>query len=1271
MLRKCLIITALVLGIFLSNTAYAVDTLLVDDFSRSSFVNFIGGHSGGDEELPGRCTPGFIWKPDEVFGRGGRSLKLNFDVSDNGSYSFYWMKLGAPQPDKDNVTYPLDLTGYNYLSFWVRGETGSERIKVELHQDTAGDGRFDFDKDIFSFIYVRPYLRRGITAEWQKVIVPLKDFGAIKDPSNVLELVFTFENRLGNTKGNVYIDDILFGKVSEEVLKAKIPATHEIPFTSPIYADGKPLTMGYKFGSLNKLSVNAVSGETLPRLEGVRFEYSDDQGKTWKAIGTDYNTSDEKYETTWLTTGLASPGDYQIRTAALYIKGSKTFSNAVKDCAVRSMSTEQFLDLITRKSFNFFWYNQDLDTGLFLDTAGTSDASTGVSGFGLTALAIGVERGWVNRAEAEDRALKCIYTFIGDPDNPSRPKAKDKNGFYYHFLERDTAKRAGKCEVSTVDTALLICGALAAGEYFGGRVKEAADQLYKKAEWPKFIYEIPGLEDKLFTMGWAPEKGFLSSYWDYYTDEAIIVSLLAVGSPTHPLDMKVFYDWQRRKGSYKKTEPYIYTWHGALFAHQYAHAWFDFRDKVDAEGVDWWENSKRATLANRQFAIDNSITYSTYGPYSWGVTSMDHPEGYTMHYGMTPNGRSQTIHDGTISPSGPAGSIVFTPILAIKTLKHFYYNYPFLWGEYGFHDSFNLDIEWTSSTYYGLGAGITLLAVENFQNGFVWRNFMKSGFIKDALAKAGFEDKAKEKDGATLEVDENLAGIKKAKARFDKLKNLEQIDSLEHGRLYLYKVDSIYEEIANELAASVDGTQDKELALEGQALLLTVYAQRFQPHRAENAFNKLVKLIDGLEGDESFKVGQLNKTTTFLTKEGLEAYALNLRIKSIPQLSQASITEVIKELKIQADGLFEKGRAYDAEPIYNQYIDLLSQYSPKEETEAKLTELAEAAFEKGQYDFAIKYYNHGMQRFSESPFNAYWQFKIARSYEESRDYERAMTNYEYFLKNYFNSEYLSEAVKRLGILYYTKVLSNDEAVSKLKELVSEFGDEDASDFNQVYIALIYLKSDDYKEAFKEFKNLLYKYPTTTLKHSVEKIVEGLEKKAGGEPAALSKTEGTELWKMYQPGKPILVSLSPLETNTRPGGIVVFEAKGIGDEDKYSMYEQDLTDLSRIPSMTKTGYEDDIAPVEWDAGDGGFVTEEQGATKQWRAPRKPGRYEIKIKVSDLGLVRLPDKGSRNDKADNVITAVVIVKPIWPIAAAGVILALWLGIIIYTLIKRKKK
>lgn len=353
-------------------------------------------------------------------------------------------------------------------------------------------------------------------------------------------------------------------------------------------------------------------------------------------------------------------------------------------------------------------------------------ASIASVGYGLGALIIGVEHKWINYKKAYNRAEKTLDTFINNVEG--------KNGFYYHFINMQNGKREWNCEISIIDTAIFICGAITAGEYFGGAVKEKAEFLYKKVNWEWYTNK----DSNYFYMGYKPEIGFWGT-WDMYAEQ-LMLYVLGVSSPTFPINKSMYYEFERKKADYNEIKDIIYTYGGTLFTYQFSHVWINFMNLRDSEGVNWFNNSIKATKANHQYCIDNKHKFKTYGQNSWGLTSCLGPKGYCT-FGAKPCDANLDIeNDGTITPCGAIGSIVFTPKESIEAMEYYYNNFNKLWGKYGFKDGYNLekDKPWFAKEYIGIDKGIEILMIENYFNGTIWKYFMRNKYVKDGLTKLGF-----------------------------------------------------------------------------------------------------------------------------------------------------------------------------------------------------------------------------------------------------------------------------------------------------------------------------------------------------------------------------------------------------------------------------------------------------------------------------------------------------------------------------------------------------
>jgi hypothetical protein len=396
-----------------------------------------------------------------------------------------------------------------------------------------------------------------------------------------------------------------------------------------------------------------------------------------------------------------------------------------------NLTDEAFLDEIQQRVVIYFWQEADPQTGLVKDRAGNFEpdnytvSSTAAVGFGLVALAIGESRGWLSHKQAYQRTLTTLR-FLRD-------ELPHEHGFYYHFVDYQTGQRVWNSEVSSIDTAWLLAGVLFAAEFYGGTEVEAlANDIYQRVDFEWMLIDGGQRPDELLlNHGWTPESGFLPYRWDTYS-ELMLLYLLAIGSPTHPIPAESWAAWARPQGTYAGYTTFA---QGPLFTHQFSQAWIDFEGRRDGLGYDYFQSSINATLANRQFCLDNEELYQTYDEYSWGLSASDAPDGYQA-YGAPPG---YPVHDGTIAPAAVAGSIVFTPDLSLTTLKTMREQYgDRIWGRYGFSDAFNVDRDWWDQDVIAIDAGITLLMIENYRSGFVWQTFEQNKSIQQALEVTGF-----------------------------------------------------------------------------------------------------------------------------------------------------------------------------------------------------------------------------------------------------------------------------------------------------------------------------------------------------------------------------------------------------------------------------------------------------------------------------------------------------------------------------------------------------
>ena len=416
------------------------------------------------------------------------------------------------------------------------------------------------------------------------------------------------------------------------------------------------------------------------------------------------------------------------------------------------ISNEALIVRLQRAAFSYLSDYANDDTGLVADTSRQgSPCSIAVVGFALSCYPVAVRNGWLSRADAATRTLK-ILRFFSQSTQSDASDATGYKGFYYHFLDMRTGRRVWRCELSLIDTALLIAGVLVAGCYFDaageGEIRELADALYRRVDWRWAQNGARGL-----SQGWKPESGFLHYGWEGYS-EAIILYILAIASPTYP----VFSCYQAWTGTYQWENLYghDFLYAGPLFIHQFSHAWIDFRRIQDAfmreKGSDYFENSRQAILIQREYALRNPRDFRAYSENFWGLSAGDGPSPQRIRidgvdrrfFGYTARGVPYGPDDGTIAPPAALASIVFAPEMALAAIRHFCNHYPEMVSEYRLPSGFNPTLVsngsqgWISEGYFGLDQGIVVLMIENYRSQLIWKLMRQCPYIGNGLRKADF-----------------------------------------------------------------------------------------------------------------------------------------------------------------------------------------------------------------------------------------------------------------------------------------------------------------------------------------------------------------------------------------------------------------------------------------------------------------------------------------------------------------------------------------------------
>ena len=423
----------------------------------------------------------------------------------------------------------------------------------------------------------------------------------------------------------------------------------------------------------------------------------------------------------------------------------------------KKLTIDAELNKLQRESFDYFLHEINPANGLILDkTSANWPASIAATGLALACYPVAVERGFVSRIHAVEQTLRTLHFFWNSPQGPE-PNATGYKGFYYHFLDMQTGRRAWKSELSTIDTTFLIAGMLTAAIYFDAEndqeqeIRTLANALYSRVDW-----QWAQNQENAVSLGWKPESGFIPYRWQGY-DEAMLLYILGLGSPTYPLPQSSYtawadgYQWEQIYG-------YDYLYSGSFFTHQFSHIWVDFRHIQDAvmraKGSDYFKNSRYATYVQQQYAIHNPHNFIGYNKCCWGITASDGPGPATLLINGTqreffdyvarsvPNGPD----DGTLSPWSAITSLPFAPEIVLPMIDHCIYTLKLKEGNrYGFNSTFNQTYQtaasphgWVSPWHFGINKGPIVLMIENYRSGLLWSLMRNSPYIVNGLKRAGF-----------------------------------------------------------------------------------------------------------------------------------------------------------------------------------------------------------------------------------------------------------------------------------------------------------------------------------------------------------------------------------------------------------------------------------------------------------------------------------------------------------------------------------------------------
>lgn len=659
----------------------------------------IGRKSGGSELALKGNSKDKLPISQRRAARGKTSGVLRWTSRPGGDWAMHIFAPGFPM---------LDLRPFARLTFRYNSPApiAKERLPlVELENDEGG------------------MMRRGFSADadsdpdsWQEVSI---DLPRDVDWSRVRHVTFR-QNMADGIEHELWIDDLRFVGANRQVAKTP-PAP---PFDLRARAGDRSVTLHWRaaaseiVGGFQVYRAREANGP-FERLTPVPLSL-----RSFADAQAENGHTNFYYVTALNEAGEGSPSEITGVAGAEFA------------------TTDAFLDYVQAAAFDYFWFEANAENGMIRDRSEPwSAASIAAIGFGLTGIGVGIDHGWISRAEGLDRTIRTLRTLAENPQGSGREGVAGYRGWFYHFLDLNRGLRYASSELSSVDTALLFEGILYAAEYFDQPGEEEigrlAHRILGRVDWK---WMLNGGET--LSMGWNPETGFLKARWKGY-NEASILYLIGLGAERDPLPETCWDSWTR---TYRWDQSFGYSFvhFPPLFGHQYSACWVDFRGIADPymkhRGLTYFENSRRATLAQRAYSIANPQGHPGYGDNVWGLTACDGP-GVEGTFGYRARGTPPPENDdGTIAPTAAGGSIAFTPEESILALRHMYDHFrEKIWCGYGFRDAFNVGHDWWGSDVIGIDQGPILLMIENYRTGAIWERMTDNETLQRGLRRAGFE----------------------------------------------------------------------------------------------------------------------------------------------------------------------------------------------------------------------------------------------------------------------------------------------------------------------------------------------------------------------------------------------------------------------------------------------------------------------------------------------------------------------------------------------------